>query len=112
MSGNIDEKAIQELYHQVDGFGVGTSVSNAPVVDFSLDIVEVEGKSFSKRGKPSGRKKLFRCPHCFKTKVLPRETATIHCECGVAMEPLLLPLIVEGKIVETVTRPQEIREYV
>ena len=112
VSGNIDEKAIQELYHLVDAFGVGTSISNAPVVDFSLDIVEVEGKPLSKRGKPSGRKNLLRCPHCFRTKVIPREKVTTHCDCGAAMESLILPLIADSDVVANIPRPQEIREYV
>jgi len=33
-----------ERYNQlVDVYGVGTTISNAPVVDFSMDIVEGEG---------------------------------------------------------------------
>src|SRR5204863_66077 len=46
----------------VDGFGVGTSLSNAPTIDFAMDIVEVEGKPAAKRGKFGGRKDLQRCP--------------------------------------------------
>ena len=112
VSGNIDENAIRELYLLVDAFGVGTSISNAPVVDFSLDIVEVEGKALSKRGKPSGRKKLLQCPRCFRTKVIPREKISTCCDCGVVMESMLLPLIADGKVVGNIPRPQEIREYV
>jgi len=96
----------------VDAFGVGTSISNAPVVDFSLDLVEVEGKPLSKRGKPSRRKKLLRYPHCFRTKVIPREKVTTHCDCGPAMESLLLSLIADSDVVADIPRPQEIREYV
>ena len=112
VSGNIDEKAIQELYGVVDAFGVGTNISNAPVVDFSLDIIEVEGKPLAKRGKPSGRKMLLRCPYCFRSKVMPRGNGTAFCECGRTMESLLIPLISEGKVVCDLPQPQEIRKFV
>src|SRR3989440_2397286 len=31
--------------------GVGTSLSNAPTIDFALDLVEVDGKPAAKRGR-------------------------------------------------------------
>ena len=34
----------------VDGYSIGTAVSSRRVVDFSMDIVEVEGKPLVKRG--------------------------------------------------------------
>jgi nicotinate phosphoribosyltransferase len=111
VNGNIDEKAIQGLYHLVDAFGVGTNITNAPVVDFSLDIVEVEGKLLSKKGKPLGRKKLLRFPHCFRTKVIPKEKVSTYFDCGAAMESLLLPLIADSDVVADIPNPQEIREY-
>jgi len=40
-----------------DGYGVGTSIANAPVLNFALDIMEIEGKPVAKRGKWSGAKK-------------------------------------------------------
>lgn len=63
VSGSIDETSIPSLVAAgVDGFGVGTSLSNAPTIDFALDLVEVEGKPAAKRGKFGGRKDLQRCP--------------------------------------------------
>src|SRR5205809_473155 len=63
VSGSVDEKTIPALVEAgVDGFGVGTSLSNAPTIDFAMDIVEVEGKPAAKRGKFGGRKDLQRCP--------------------------------------------------
>ena len=44
----------------MDAFGVGTSVAGAPPVDFSLDIVEKEGKPVAKRGKRGGMKQVYR----------------------------------------------------
>ncbi len=62
VSGSIDEKSIPALLDAgVDGFGVGTSLSNAPTIDFAMDIVEVDGKPAAKRGKFGGRKDLQRC---------------------------------------------------
>ncbi|MCX8011835.1 MAG: nicotinate phosphoribosyltransferase, partial [Desulfobacterota bacterium] len=112
VSGNIDEKAIIELYSVVDAFGVGTNISNAPVVDFSLDIVEVDGKPIAKRGKPSGRKDLWRCPQCFQTRVILRGKEQLTCSCGTAMDSLLVPLIDKGKIAIVLPSPQKIRKYV
>ena len=63
VSGSIDEVTIPGLIEAgVDGFGVGTSLSNAPTIDFALDIVELRGKPVAKRGKFGGRKELLRCP--------------------------------------------------
>ena len=40
-----------ERYSQlVDVYGVGTTITNAPVVDFSMDIIEVDGQAVAKRG--------------------------------------------------------------
>lgn len=63
VSGSVDESSIPALLEAgADGFGVGTSLSNAPTIDFAMDIVEVEGKPAAKRGKFGGRKDLQRCP--------------------------------------------------
>src|SRR3989449_1939071 len=65
VSGGLDESSIPALVEAgADGFGVGTSLSNAPTVDFAMDIVEREGKPAAKRGKFGGRKDLFRCGTC------------------------------------------------
>ena len=60
VSGGIDERSILQLRDVVDAFGVGTSVAGAPPVDFSLDIVEKEGKPVAKRGKRGGMKQVYR----------------------------------------------------
>jgi nicotinate phosphoribosyltransferase len=43
VSGGLTEETIRELAPLVDGYGIGTYISNAPVLDFSMDIVEIEG---------------------------------------------------------------------
>src|SRR5205814_10516607 len=47
-SGGIDEYEILRLNPVVDGYGVGTSIANAPVVSFALDIMEIEGRPMAK----------------------------------------------------------------
>jgi len=56
VSGGIDVDAVKELRSFVDGFGIGSAVTNADPVDFGLDIVEVDGEEISKRGKLPGVK--------------------------------------------------------
>ena len=46
----------------VDAFGVGGAIANAPVIDFGMDIVEIEGKAKAKRGKRSGIKQVYELP--------------------------------------------------
>jgi nicotinate phosphoribosyltransferase len=58
VSGGLNEESIKRLYEGgTRGFGVGTSISNAPTID-ALDIVEKEGRPEAKRGKLSGRKQV------------------------------------------------------
>ncbi|MEN3043740.1 MAG: nicotinate phosphoribosyltransferase [Candidatus Hydrothermales bacterium] len=62
ISGGLDEYEIKKLVEAgADGFGVGTSLSNAKVIDYAMDITEVEGKPCAKKGKFGGRKKPFIC---------------------------------------------------
>lgn len=56
VSGGIDVDAVCRLREYVDGFGIGSAITNADPVDFGLDIVEVDGEPISKRGKLSGNK--------------------------------------------------------
>jgi len=51
VSGGLDEESIREIVDVADAFGVGSAIASAKPVDFSLDIVEVEGKPITKRGK-------------------------------------------------------------
>jgi nicotinate phosphoribosyltransferase len=60
VSGGIGLDEVVELRDVVDGFGVGGSVASVPPVDFSLDIVEVEGEPAGKRGERSGKKEVYR----------------------------------------------------
>ena len=61
-SGGLGPAELRQLRDVVAGFGVGSYVSNADPVDFSLDIVEVEGEPAAKRGKLTGAKQVYRTP--------------------------------------------------
>ena len=83
VSGGLDEASIPPLNPLADAYGVGTRISNAPVIDFSLDIVEIEGAPTAKRGKLSGRKRIWRCANCGSRGVIPRDGSISGCpRCG------------------------------
>ena len=112
LSGGLDEESLKELADVADAFGVGGSIASAKPVDFSLDIVEVEGKPLTKRGKLSGRKQIYRCENGHYHKV-PAPKKLEKCPiCGSKVEPLLKPLIENGEIVAELPKAREIRKYV
>ncbi len=111
-SGGLDEDVVRELKPVVDAFGVGTSISNAPVVDFSMDIMEIEGKPIAKRGKWSGAKNVLRCKSCGRRFVAPLGKEPQSCECGGRLQGLLTPLIENGKVVRKLKKPKEIHTEV
>src|ERR671917_666262 len=59
-SGGIDVEYILHLNPICDAYGVGSAIADAPMIDYSLDIVEVDGEDRSKRGKHGGRKRLLK----------------------------------------------------
>jgi nicotinate phosphoribosyltransferase len=58
-SGGIDVDYILHLNPVCDAYGVGGAIADAPMIDYSLDLVEVDGEDRSKRGKRGGRKRLL-----------------------------------------------------
>ena len=114
VSGGLNEKKIRALSEAgADAFGVGTYVSNAPTIDFAMDIVEIDGKICAKRGKLGGKKEVWRCPECLTDIVLPVGSQEPKCpKCGGETEQMLKPLIENGKIVARLPKPEEIRRYV
>ena len=112
VSGGLNEESIREIVDVADAFGVGGSIASAKPVDFSLDIVEIEGKPVTKRGKLSGRKQIYRCKNGHYHRV-PADKKLERCPvCGAKVEPLLRPLIENGEIVAELPKAREIREYV
>lgn len=113
VSGGIRYENIDELINAgVDGFGVGTGLSNAPTVDFAIDIVVREGRPIAKRGKIAGRKYLYRCTNCYTTKLSFNDNDNVCPKCGTQMEKLFKKVIENGKITVTFKSPQQVREYV
>ncbi|HZW36964.1 MAG: nicotinate phosphoribosyltransferase [Deltaproteobacteria bacterium] len=111
-SGGLGEPDILDLRDVADGFGVGTCISNAPTIDYALDIVEVEGAPFAKRGKHSGGKQVFRCASCNLRKILPESSGKPRCACGAEMDAMLLPAMRAGEILAPRRSPRELRKRV
>src|SRR5262245_25793573 len=112
VSGGVDEYEILHLNPIVDAYGVGTSIANAPVLNFALDIMEIEGQPIAKRGKWSGAKDVLRCRACRTTQVVPAGRIPPPCACGGAWEPMLKPLVRGGRIVRDLPPPRTIRDHV
>ncbi len=112
VSGGLNEEEIKDVMEYADGFGVGTSISNASTIDFSMDIMEIEGEPVAKKGKKSGSKSLLRCNRCFNSKVVPFSEKTETCSCGGVMEDILKPAIRGGKLLKAHPPVDEIRNYV
>jgi nicotinate phosphoribosyltransferase len=74
-SGGIDVDYILHLNPVCDAYGVGGAIADAPMIDFSLDIVEVDGEDRSKRGKRGGSKRLLELPDDTRT-ILPTSSPT------------------------------------
>lgn len=110
-SGGLDDEAIRNL-PLADGFGVGTWISGAPVVNFALDVVQVEGKPAGKRGKTSGVKQVWRCPSCHTDYIRLAASDPPECRCGGVPEPLLSPLARGGEVCRRLPSPEAIRKRV
>ncbi|TYT63903.1 nicotinate phosphoribosyltransferase [Natrialba swarupiae] len=109
-SGGLEPETIRNLRDVADGFGVGSHITGADSVDFSLDIVEIsegssdpsnsrtqsgdDGEPISKRGKLSGEKQVYRTPDGG------HRIALADAEPPDGGEPLLEPLIRDGEIVQ------------
>lgn len=112
VSGGIKEEDMPTLNPLVDGYGIGTSISSAPVVDYAMDIIEIDGKPVAKRGKWSGSKRVLRCPLCAARKTAPLDGTVHHCPCGGIFEDVLIPVLDSGKILIPQESAQEVRKRV
>ncbi|MFA9415855.1 nicotinate phosphoribosyltransferase [Natrinema sp. HArc-T2] len=92
-SGGLTPETIRELRDVADGFGVGSHITGADSIDFSLDIVEIEGEPISKRGKLSGVKDIYRMPNGGHHVTLANRDGPTEGES------LLEPLVRDGEIV-------------
>ena len=109
-SGGVDEYEILRLNPLVDSYGVGTSLASAPVLNFALDIMEIEGRPMAKRGKWSGAKEVYRRQGSLETLVLPagRTPPGGHG----SWDRLLKPLVKGGQVARDLPPPRTIREFV
>jgi len=112
LSGGIDERDIERYNPLADAYGVGTAISNAPVVDFSMDIIEIDGHPVAKRGKMSGSKRVFRCKECLNTRVCRVKESPGRCSCGGVEEEILVPFTSKGHLLQAVPKASKIRDYV
>ncbi len=92
VSGGIGVPEIERLRDVADGFGVGGAIANADPVDFSLNIVEVDGEPRTKRGVKPGAKTVYR--DGYEDTVVAREETA-------AGSDLLEPLVENGRVVRT-----------
>jgi nicotinate phosphoribosyltransferase len=109
VSGGIDEYDILALNDLVDGYGVGTAISDAPVINLALDIVAIEGQAITKRGKKSGVKDVWVCHNCGRREVVLAGQEARACACGAEMVSLLQPLLVRGELVAPLPTAAEAR---
>jgi nicotinate phosphoribosyltransferase len=115
VSGGLDEEDILKLRDVADAFGIGTAISGAKVLDFSLDIVEIEGKKISKRGKMSGAKKVIRCQNCFSDLIVleDRKASDYRCvKCNGYFKDIFINAAKEGKILYDFPAALNIRKSV
>jgi len=61
LSGGLTREEIIAYQDIADAFGVGGAIANAPVIDFSMDLVEIDGEMCAKRGKRCGVKEVYSC---------------------------------------------------
>ncbi|MEM2874495.1 MAG: nicotinate phosphoribosyltransferase [Candidatus Hadarchaeales archaeon] len=111
VSGGIGEREVSALAEAgADGFGVGSWLSNAPTVNFAMDIVEMNGKPVAKRGKFGCKKEVWRCKRCMSYLIT--RSRTICPRCGGAMRTAMTQLIKNGKIVGGIDPVDEVRKRV
>lgn len=110
VSGGLTADEVKTLSEAgADSFGVGTSISSAPPVDYAMDIVEVAGEAKTKRGKFSGRKQSYRCPSCGRFSVVAWGVNELECACGAEMEKMLNQYTSGGKLNGKYESPEAIR---
>jgi nicotinate phosphoribosyltransferase len=99
VSGGLDEYSLKDLNPYAEGYGIGTSLSNAPTINFSLDVVEIEGKLVSKKGKVAGEKEISECERCGNREIANRSDSKQNCKCGNEMTVLTKKIMKKGKII-------------
>ncbi|UCE79609.1 MAG: nicotinate phosphoribosyltransferase [Nitrospiraceae bacterium] len=112
VSGGISEEDLEHLNPLVQGYGIGTAISNAPVIDFAMDIMEVDGQPYAKRGKWSGSKRLLECVTCSSRKIVPNKKKVYTCSCGGRFRDLLEKIIDKNRMLTKREHARNIRKRV
>jgi len=94
LSGGVTRDDVIAYRDCADAFGVGGAIANAPVIDFGMDIVEIEGEPRAKRGKRSGAKQVW-SRKSGEHVVLP-----VSRKGPAGTKPLIEPFITDGKVVQ------------
>jgi len=93
LSGGVTRDEVIEYRDIVDAFGIGGAIANAPVIDFAMDIVQIDGAICSKRGKRSGVKQVYELPDRFHVVLLEGISPPAHAK------PLLVRFLTNGTLV-------------
>jgi nicotinate phosphoribosyltransferase len=93
LSGGLSEEEVGQYQDIVNAFGVGGSIANARVIDFALDIVEINGKPYAKRGKRNAIKQVYEISP-LRHLVLPEGR-----EPPAGAQPLLQLYLEKGRII-------------
>ncbi|EQD76255.1 Quinolinate phosphoribosyl transferase [mine drainage metagenome] len=110
VSGGLDKDSVIKLREAgAEAFGVGTSISSAKPIDFSMDIVRIDNEDVTKRGKYSGKKLVSKCVKCNSLKVSPRGNNPNTCKCGGSFRSMNLKIIDNGKRIIGERSDHEIR---
>jgi nicotinate phosphoribosyltransferase len=96
VSGGISEEDLEHLNPLVQGYGIGTAISNAPV----------------KRGKWSGSKRLLECVTCSSRKIVPNKKKVYTCSCGGRFRDLLEKIIDKNRMLTKREHARNIRKRV
>jgi len=79
------------------------------VLNFALDIMEIEGRPMAKRGKWSGAKEVLRKRGTIETVVLPAGSPP---PAGGPWDSMLKPLVTGGRVARDLPPPRTIRDHV
>ena len=94
LSGGVTKEDVTAYRDCADAFGIGGAIANAPVIDFAMDIVEIDKKPKAKRGKKSGIKQVYQLV-CDKHRTLP--VGEVPPANAI---PLIRSYIVDGRVVQ------------
>jgi nicotinate phosphoribosyltransferase len=112
VTGALEEQDLLLLNRYADVYGVGVTMADAPVVDFALDIVEIDGQPRSRRGKLSGRKHLWACTECGNRGIAPAAARLGHCpRCGRRVRSLLDTWLAGGRRRRRAPAAREVRDH-